>query len=148
MNYTEVHQIQAIVPHPNPEVTRLEKIDIGKTHLVTGKHYRVGDFGIWIKPGAIIPGWLAHNLWLVGKKRSNDPFEVRSISIMGCESPGLWVGAWYKNDKTKESREKLEGMFDDPRSAIDEDGFARWPWWDKEWKIYQILDLELGIGGD
>ncbi len=83
-----------------------------------------------------ISGWLAHDLWLVGKKRRDEPFEVRNIEIRGVPSPGLWIGEWYKNDRSKESKLRTDGYVG---GARDEFGFIKWPWWDDNWKVGSVI---------
>lgn len=114
--FAVVERIRDIEPHPDPKIERLEVIVLTSgVKLVTGKHYRIGDRGVYLRPGCLIPGWLAEQLWLVGKKRAIAWFEVRSIPIgvddgIKVQSPGLWCGEWYRNDTSPESAVKAEEM--------------------------------------
>lgn len=148
-----VAQVIDIRPHSDPEVTRLETLTIafGKNpdkslqciDLVTGKHYRKGQFGIWVQPGAWIPGWLAMELWLVGKKRSNTWFEVRSIEIRGQQSPGLFCGAVYMKDGSEAS----ETRYNEARASggVQTDEWITWPYWRDYWKVGDDLTDYLGV---
>jgi hypothetical protein len=136
-----VTRILEVTPHPDPIATRTEVIHIlvppglcadcpppapgepqggrgAAQPLVTGKHYRAGDLGVWLRPGGYIPGYLARSLWMVGKKRANDWFEVRSIPIgppggtVKVESPGLWCGMYYQTDNSAESHEHAKEMLE------------------------------------
>jgi hypothetical protein len=139
-----VGRIHTIRPHPDAD--RVELIDITSVlapghalTLVTGKHYREGDLGIWLPPGTIIPGWLSYQLWMHGKTRIPQDFEVRDIPIRGVASPGLWVGQWYRNDSSVESvlnaddRERGGGRL--------VDGWIEWQHWQAEWQPGDVLDL-------
>ena len=157
-----VARITKITPHPDPEVTRLELISVSsfdgpfgsarppgwpRIQLVTGKHYRVGDLGVWIRPGAWIPGWLAHDLWLVGKKRAGKEwFEVREIAIKGVPSPGLWCGQFYMNDGSQESIERFrEYGGDNDAHGARGPNWVSWPYWQKQWQPGDVLDSYLGV---
>jgi hypothetical protein len=143
MNYGEVGQILKIVDHPNADNLEIIKVITSDmaVQLVTGKHYREGDLGIWIPPGMRISGWLANDLWLVGKKRRSEEFEVREIEIRGVPSPGLWVGCWYRKDKSKESaiRASDHFYFFYFGTQVDSEGFIKWPWWDDSWKVGSVI---------
>lgn len=148
--YSVVERIRAIHQHPDTRVERLEIIELTSgVRLVTGRHYRVGDRGVYLRPGCLIPGWLAEQLWLVGKKRALAWFEVRSIPIgildgPKVESPGLWCGEWYRDDKTEESLDKAVQMMKDG-ATVDGEGFIHWIFWREEWKEGFCLDGHLGI---
>lgn len=153
-NYAHVLRIKDIEPHPNPEVERLEVIVLSNgTKLVTGKHYRIGDLGIHLMPGAAIPGWLAEQLWLVGKKRATAWFEVRTLELKGTVSPGLWCGRFYKNDTSQESvrhwqemKERSDVYASEVKGdTVDAEGFIRWPFWRDHWTEGYTLDGYLGI---
>lgn len=155
MSYSVVARVVAIEPHPNPEITRLELVrlncvnDYNETDavLVTGKHYRVGQLGIWVRPGAWIPGWLAMELWLVGKKRSNSWFEVREIEIRGTASPGLFCGQVYMKDGSAESEQRFVEAISHGGKQLPEESpdWISWPYWRPEWKTGDVLDDYLGI---
>jgi len=145
MSLAIVSSIAHIEPHPNAD--RLEiifiKVPPGLQQLVTGKHYRSGDLGVWLKPGALIPGWLAHDLWLVGKNRSDQPFIVREIEIRGVASPGLWAGQWYRNDSTKESKLRADEL--SRGGGETRDGWISWARWNRSWIPGQSVDTELDV---
>lgn len=146
MSLAVVGRIIDIDPHPNADrldILRLE-FPIGYESLVTGKHYRVGDLGIWLQPGAWIPGQLAYELWMVGKQRASEPFEVREIEIRGVASPGLWCGRWYRNDSSKESRLRADELARGGGQVVD--GWIKWARWNDAWRPGDIVDAELGIG--
>lgn len=149
MTYALVAQISSIRPHPDAD--RLEIIRlrwpagpiVGGVSLVTGKHYRVNDLGVWLQPGALIPGWLAHDLWLVGKKRANEPFEVRDIEIRGVASPGLWCGQWYRNDNSKESALHASHLYEGGGRLVN--GWISWARWNPAWRPGDGVDSELDV---
>lgn len=148
-----VGYITNIEPHPNAD--RLEIIEVlhaelgppgadaPSVRLVTGKHYRIGDFGVWLRPGAWIPGWLARELWLVGKERAAQPFEVREIEIRGVNSPGLWCGQWYRTDSSKESRLRADERALGGGKVVD--GWIGWERWDLHWGLGDAVDEALGV---
>jgi tRNA-binding EMAP/Myf-like protein len=143
-----VGRIMAIASHPNAD--RLEVIKVAFNEdpgsdvmLVTGKHYRVGDLGVWLRPGAWIPGWLAFDLWMVGKERATQPFEVREIPIRGVVSPGLWCGQWYRKDKSKESRLRWDDIQRGGGRVVD--GWIEWNRWGPAWKVGDTVDEALGV---
>jgi hypothetical protein len=142
MNLAVVEKITEIRRHPNAD--RLELIRFGDVLLVTGKHYRVGDLGVWLKPGAQIPGWLARELWLVGVQRANDPFIVHEIPIRGVASPGLWCGQWYRNDSSKESVLHAEDRALGG-GTVSADGWIGWGHWNPDWRLGDYVDAELGV---
>lgn len=156
--YATVQRIESIRPHPDETRTKIEVIKLRReasdgVELVTGKHYRVGLLGIYLKAGCWIPGWLAEDLWLVGKKRGNEPFEVRSINIFGVESPGLFCGAEYMNDGSEASAERYKKLEKEGGRAIGtnrQDGkhqgdWITWPRWRSHWTEGMVLDGYLGV---
>ena len=148
-----VGKVIDIRPHLDPEVTRLEVLSVAfrknpdkseqVIDLVTGKHYRVGQLGIWVRPGAWIPGWLAMELWLVGKKRSKSWFEVRSINIRGVESPGLFCGQIYMKDGSDASAIRYAEL--EAHGGVVGEGWIHWPYWRIEWQLGDVLDDYLGV---
>ena len=147
--FSVVERIRAIEPHPDPKIERLDVIELTSgVRLVTGKHYRVGDLGIYIRPGALIPGWLAEQLWLVGRKRAHAWFEVREIPIglgdgIKVSSPGLWCGQFYKHDTSAESLEHFADM--EAAGGVvctrgDDQSWIAWPFWRTEWREGFTLD--------
>lgn len=185
-----VTRILKVEPHPDPTATRTEVIHVlippglcencpppppgepqggrgAAQQLVTGKHYRAGDLGVWLRPGGYIPGWLARSLWMVGKARANAWFEVRSIPIgppggtVKVESPGLWCGMYYQTDTSRESHEHYEEMREQGgvevwRNSAGElwEGLGqraeftpwiRWPYWKARWQVGDVLDDHLGV---
>ena len=146
-----VGRVVSIEPHSNAD--RLEVLDVLVSEtpyvtphymqLVTGKHYRAGDLGVWLADGARIPGWLAYQLWLVGKKRAAEPFEVRAMEIRGVWSGGLWVGEWYRNDSSKESALRADDLRRGGGAEVD--GWIRWARWNQAWKVGDVVAEELGI---
>lgn len=145
MSFAVVRRIVAIEPHPDPERTRIEVIELDDgTKLVTGKHYRAGLLGIHLKPGCLIPGWLAEQLWLVGKKRAKEWFEVRSITIVGVESPGLFCGAEYLKDASIESEWRYRDLESQGGRQLEE-GWITWPAWRESWHPGIELDAYLGV---
>lgn len=118
----------------------------GGTDLVTGRHYKIGDLGIWLKPGGYLPGYLARSLWMVGRARGNDWFEVREIPFFGVPSPGLWAGQWYTNDGSKESALHHQDMVA-RGGLVRSDGFVKWPYWQPEWEPGDDVSDHLGVLG-
>lgn len=151
MSLAIVGRIVDIMPHPNAD--RVEVITIRynddcagcDVRLVTGKHYRVGDPGVWLRPGAVIPGWLAYQLWMVGKKRAEENFVVRDMPIRGVPSPGLWVGQWYRNDSSKESVLRAEELERGGGRVVD--GWIEWVRWNPAWRPGDDVTEELGVDG-
>ena len=152
--FAVVERLRAIEPHPDPRIERLEIVELTSgVRLVTGKHYRAGDLGIYIRPGALIPGWLAEQLWLVGRKRAHAWFEVREIPIglgdgIKVNSPGLWCGQFYKHDTSAESLEHFADMA--AAGGVvgmrgEQEGWISWPYWRLEWREGFTLDGHLGI---
>lgn len=150
-NFAIVQRIESIRPHPDPTRTKIEVIKLGLgDELVTGKHYRAGLLGIYLSAGCWIPGWLAEDLWLVGKKRSNEPFEVRSINIFGVESPGLFCGAEYMTDGSEASAERYKKLEKEGGERKRLEGAAMfdwitWPRWRSHWQEGMVLDGYLGV---
>jgi hypothetical protein len=98
----QVVKVAAIIPHPDPETIRLEILSLSNgIEIVTGKHYEVGQLGIYIPAKAMIPGWLAEELWLVAK--GDAWFEVQSKVMRGVPSPGVFIGQRYRKDKDRPS---------------------------------------------
>lgn len=149
--FATVQRIESIRPHPDETRTRIEVIKLGSgVELVTGKHYRVGLLGIFLRAGCLIPGWLAEDLWLVGKKRAGVAFEVRFINIFGVESPGLFCGAEYMADGTEASAERYRKLEADGGKTHREKSlplfdWITWPRWRSHWQVGQELDGYLGI---
>jgi hypothetical protein len=140
-----VARIFDVRPHPNADRLEIIRVSWGFpcVDLVTGKHYREGDLGVCLRPGALIPGWLAHDLWLVGKNRSDQPFIVRDIEIRGVASPGLWAGQWYRNDSSKESRLRADELARGGGEIVD--GWISWARWNPSWKPGDVVDAELEV---
>lgn len=145
-----VERVARIRPHRDPRITGLEVLILTNgVQLVTGKHYREGDLGIYLRPGCLIPGLLAEQLWLVGKKRAAAWFEVRAMPIGIHDAPdelkedslGLWCGEWYMNDKTAESATKAAEF----GSELDAQGFIHWRFWRPEWQPGHTIDGHFGI---
>jgi hypothetical protein len=151
MSFATVVHIHRVEPHPN--ASRLDLVTVAfpvgrcgdKSYrtLVTGKHYRSGDMGVWFAPGCTIPGWLAHNLWLVGKKRAEGRFEVRERELRGWLSPGLFSGQWYINDGSEESATRYAEMEAAGMDALD--GYIAWPYWKSSWKAGMHVDDDLEV---
>ena len=152
MSLAVVGRITDIQPHPNADRLEIISFDYGRGQLydpvlpdiqslVTGKHYRVGDLGVWLKPGAWIPGWLAHDLWLVGKERAQEPFEVREMPLRGVNSPGLWCGQWYRKDSSKESRLRWDDYQRGGGRIVE--GWIEWARWNPEWRVGDAVDDAL-----
>jgi hypothetical protein len=141
-----VGRITDITPHPNADKVELIHIAyasagaVARLTLVTGKHYRDGDLGIWLPPGTVIPGWLAYQLWMHGKQRIPQDFEVREIPIRGIASPGLWVGQWYRNDKSVESVLNADDRERGGGRVVD--GWIEWQYWQQDWWPGDVLDIE------
>lgn len=133
MSLSVVGEIIAIIPHPNVEVTRIEIIRVlfkenstlQDIDLVTGKHYAVGQLGVWIKPGAWMAGWLAEEMWQGGKKSW---FQVQERNYFGIRSPGLFAGETYR---------KAPGLPTEP-----------WKYWQSRWRVGDELDDYLGLLND
>jgi hypothetical protein len=161
MSYALVGRITEILPHPNAERMEIIRFDTGLgslydpslpdlQNLVTGKHYAVGDLGVWLRPGASIPGWLAHDLWLVGKEKASAGgyrFTVREIPLRGVPSPGLWIGSFYQSDTSAQSH-------DHARELQEHGGVETWregqswitpAYWNDQWRLGDAVDAELGI---
>lgn len=169
MSFSVVAKVVQIVPHPNadkldvltllwtdgPSHTGGESFDMVK--VVTGKHYREGQLGVYIRPGCLIPGWLAEDLWLLGTQKAHEQwFEVRTIKMRGIESPGLFCGETYQKDYADPRSLALfdkrldvgRDVGEDTIAIITEDefrGIIKWPYWRKHWKVGDVLDNYLGI---
>lgn len=154
-----ITQIGSIQPHPNAD--RLDVLKLlmiprrfetygYNQQLVTGKHYKAGDKGVWLMPGAKIPGWLAHDLWLVGKTKASDTsyaFEVQQIPIRGVVSDGLWIGEFYQVDTSSESHDHAKELLDHGGKEVMRNGVS-WitpRYWNPSWKMGDSVDKELGI---
>lgn len=163
MSLTVVARVIEVVPHPNAdrvEVIRISssaRIRIGlvdgyaeTTTLVTGKHYRAGDLGVWLQPGASIPGWLANHLWEAGKKKASDStyrFTVMEKQLRGIASPGLWIGKFYQTDTSAESHDHARELKEHGGIETFREGVS-WitpPYWNPEWKVGDVVDAELGV---
>lgn len=153
--FAVVERIKAIRPHKDPRINALEVLTLtNDVQLVTGKHYRVGDLGIYLRPGCLIPGLLAEQLWLVGKKRAISWFEVKAMPMGIHDAPddlkemslGLWAGEWYKHDKSAESMVKAQEIIAaDVLDGQDAEGFLRWHFWRPDWTEGYCLDGHFGI---
>jgi tRNA-binding EMAP/Myf-like protein len=157
----QVTTIQSITKHPNADRLDVLKVSLIipfhnstninlRFQLVTGKHYKEGDQGIWLLPGAVIPGWLAYDLWLVGKTKASDKdysFTVKQIPIRGVESCGLWIGKYYQVDTSQESHDHAKELLEHGGTEVVRQGQS-WitpSYWNPEWKTGDIVDKELGI---
>lgn len=121
--FATVHRIAKVEPHPNPDVLRLEVVTLKSgVVLVTGKHYRAGDLGVFIRAGCMIPGWLAASMWH-GNKQSW--FTVSEREYFGVKSAGLLAGAVWRVDADSE--------------------FEPWDRWEERWKEGHTLDGYLGV---
>lgn len=141
MSLSVVARIIAIEPHPNPEITRIEIVRITQRSetrtaprvpfeppqatLVTGKHYEVGQLGVWIRPGAWMAGWLAEDLWQGGKKSW---FHVEERDYFGVKSPGLFAGETFRKA---------------PDRPIEP-----WKYWQSRWEVGDEIDDYLGLLND
>jgi hypothetical protein len=137
-----VSVISRIRPHPDAD--RLEIMTFpfwaGEVDLVVGKHYRAGDEGMWLRPGAILPGWLARQLWM---PTVDDEFEVRAMDMRGVHSPGLWCGRWYRNDSGVPSRLNSKSRAQGADREVD--GWLHWGPWDPDWRLFDDVGDRLGV---
>lgn len=126
-------RIRDVQPHPNAD--RLDVLtfpapfptkELGARHVqvVTGKHYQAGAQGeaVWFQPGAILPGWLAEELWMSHGLKT---FEVRAFPIRGEMSDGLIAGRFWR--KTPEH------------------DFERWRFWKDSWHPGEDVSDYFGV---
>ena len=116
-----VVRIDSIEPHPDADRLEVVRFTIpvdyrvyGKhvAQLVTGKHYKRHGEGVWFTPGALLPGYMAEEMWQ--GKNGGKRFEVRAFPVRGVESSGLFAGAWWRKSP------------DHP--------FESWRFWKSHWK--------------
>ena len=144
-NLAVVAKVTGISPHPNAD--RLDLLQIWMplrngsftTTLVVGKHYRLGDLGVWLKPGAVVGRELARSMWMP----AGMPFEVRDMDIRGQNSPGLWCGAWYRNELGQPS--KFNSATRNRGADRAEDGWLHWKFFRDDWQPGDIVDEALGL---
>jgi tRNA-binding EMAP/Myf-like protein len=138
-----VCRVAKIEKHPNADRLELVTVDYewGASTVVTGPHYAEGQLGIYIRPGAVIPGYIAEDCWLVGRGGSNAWTPIVTKNMRGIESPGLFCGAFYKKlrgDPRSEERFTLQG------EPLDDDWIA-WRYWRDHWKVAEDVSAYLGI---
>lgn len=123
----KVCEIVSIEPHPDAD--RLEIILVTGPgvveKIVVGKHYKVGQLGVYIVAGQLIPNWLAKDLWMVGKGNSEDLIPVVIKNMRGIQSPGIFCGQTFQNDR------------DSP--------WQTWSHWQPDWKLGDDVSEALGV---
>jgi hypothetical protein len=122
--WAQVVQVRAIDVHPNADRLVIMRLNIG-VDIVVGPHYEEKQLGVYIRPGCIIPGWLAEDLWMI--KKGDRWVEVESRVIRGVESPGLFAGSRWRNAPDRE--------------------WQAWPLWRSRWKLGYDVTAYLGIRG-
>lgn len=124
-----VVRLETVTPHPNADRLDVLRFAIPIDYrvygclmvtLVAGKHYKKGKEGVWFTPGAILPGYMADEMW-VGHK----PFEVRDFPVRGVQSQGLFAGSIWR--KTPEHP------------------YEPWRFWKSSWKAGVDVSDYFGI---
>lgn len=115
-------RIRGIDVHPNADRLVILRLNTG-VDLVSGPHYEEGMTGVYIDAPALLPGWLAEDLWMVKKGDRWVPLEARIMR--GVPSPGVFAGHKWRNSP------------DRPWQA--------WAPWRDRWKIGDDVTDYLGI---
>ena len=125
VSYSTISRIITIRDHPASNAHQLDVVHLDVRHehvtIVTGKHYRAGDLGLYIRPGCRIPGWLAEE----GDFGTTGWFDVIEITKKGVPSPGIFYGSVWRKKKGKP--------------------YLKWRWWKSEWQEGDTLDDFIGI---
>lgn len=139
-NSVRVVKVETLEPHPNGD--RLDVLTLtGGVKVVTGKHYRAGQLGVYFPPGCLIPGYLAEDLWLKGRVGCFQWTEVSGKNMRGIESPGVFAGEVYCKVRSDPRSVKLFAM----RGGSDEGDWIRWPYWRDWWRIGDDVAAYLGV---
>lgn len=152
MSLAVVGRITEITAHPSADRLELLRIAYPRWEprdpgiagvvvtLVSGKHYRAGDLGVLFLPGAVLPAWLARQLWL---PVVDGRFLVRDIEFMGVSSPGVWAGEWYRNDKEVPSRLNSKARAQGADREVD--GWLHWGPFQDAWTPGRHVDGALEV---
>jgi hypothetical protein len=147
--------VMGVKPHPNAD--KLDLLDVmlvgqgvnDRVTVVTGKHYRKEQLGIFIPAGLTIPGWMAEDMWLFGRATAmKNRFDVRVVTLRGIESPGLFYGHVYRKDGSDErSIQRFEKQKAEGGEKPDHlpEGWMRAAFWRKWWQLGDDVTAYLGL---
>ncbi len=99
MTATVCH-VAFLTRHPDADRLVLLELSNGVT-VVTGDHYEEGQRGIYIAPYSTIPGYLAEDLWMLGKGNTNQWVDIGERVVRGINSPGTFAGAKWRTEPGK-----------------------------------------------
>jgi tRNA-binding EMAP/Myf-like protein len=147
-----VVQIDEIFPHPNAdrlEILRLTRPGWG-IEIVAGKHYRKGQLGVYLPANALLPGWLAEDMWMVGSGNANRWVKVTPKMMRGIPSAGLFAGQTYMkvrdDDRSVRRYAKLEAEGGSTAKASpDGEEWVTWPIWQPRWKVGDDVGDYIGV---
>jgi len=181
MQLAVVCQIANITTHPDADKLELVTLRRPNPHpvatddtylyvtVVTGPHYRIGQLGIHVAPGSLMPGYLAEESWLVGRGGSYRWYFVQTKTMRGVPSPGVFLGQWYRKDADdqrsvdrfelqRSSLCQIRGDIGGPLCCIqtaDHEGdhqwvpdtsqWTKWRCWRDHWKLGEDVSAYLGI---
>jgi len=123
--YCPVVRIYQIDKHPDADRLQLIKFKVDGTwlQLVTGIHYALNQYGIFIPLGAVVPDKLAEEMELLGKLGGYNKNVVEALQKRGIWSNGLFYGQEGPsfNPKWQEGQDVTEEIgvsFDESRVAV------------------------------
>lgn len=94
----KVCKITNLQNHTGPNGKEFQTFEAGGYKLVTGKHYKEGQLGIVIPPGAVLPDDILDDMWLRGRLAGAKRNRVVAKTMFGKLSEAIFYGSEYEVD--------------------------------------------------
>jgi hypothetical protein len=123
MRSCRICRIANLQNHVSKKGKEFQTFEAGGYKLVTGKHYKEGQLGIVIPPGAILPNNILEDMWLKGRLAGAKRNRVVAKTMFDQHSEAIFYGQEYEDN----------GVHIKSRA------------WNPDWKEGDDVSKELGV---